>query len=319
MAASFLKRSVMLSYAKIISRAYHSALHYPQLWFFGLFVVGAFNLNFLHFQNLPLRRLLQTGRPQEFAWYFQSHPGVLAAASAAVLLFAFVALVVTNWSRLMLIVLGQAALEGKPLQIIKAARESLLGLGVFIKISLLTSGFMLFAAMALFVPAYWLPIAESFRVYLIEVGVLIFLPLAFTVSCINIFTSFYAVLYRLGLGKALNLGTDFFASRWSQILGLVAILIVIYLAGFIAGVALIFITREIFQLIFEVFLRFHILPLSAIIFMLKLVSGTLFWFLLSGLSVFFNQALLVLFLELSKPLNAAEAQKSQVVVPAATV
>jgi len=309
----------MLSNTAIIQKAYRSAIYNPALWLFGLFVVGGFNLNFLHFQNIPLRKVFLENNPQDIALYLQTHPGALAFASATVLFFTLIGLVVTNWSRIMLILLGRQVLEAKPIAFKQSLRETKNSLAGIIKISLLTSALMCITAAVLIVPTLWLPMENPLRLLLLEASVVVFLPLAFTISCINIFTGFYLVLYKIPLNKALNSGTDFFISSWARILGLVLVLIIIYLASFAVGVSVIFLAKEILRLGLLVLVKFHILPLSAIILMLKTISTFLFWFLLSGLSVFFNQALLILFLDLSKPIENPDYKKDIEPVPVAVV
>ena len=55
--------------------------------------------------------------------------------------------------------------------------------------------------------------------------------------------------------------------------------------------------------------RVYFFPVSAIILMLKVFSGLLFWLMLGALSAFFNQALLILFLELNDPIKNLEYKK----------
>ncbi len=305
----------MFSYSEIIRKSYISSINNPRLWLFGLFVVGGFNLNFLQFQNIPLKRMIVENQPVELFNFFQAHPEALAALSASILLFTVFGLVLTNWSRIMLILLGRQALESRPQDLKVSARESKKSLMGIIKISLLTSALMCVVAVVLVAPTLWLPMENPLRVLLLEASVVAFLPLAFAISCINIFTAFYLVLYKMPLNKALNCGIDFFVSVWPKILGLVVVLMVIYLGSFALGISVIFLAKEILRLLLLILVRFHILPLSAIILMLKTISTVLFWFLLAGLSVFFNQSLLVLFLELSKPIENPEYQKDIAPVP----
>ncbi len=299
----------MLSYTAIIRKAYNSTTKNPTLWLFGLFVVGGFNLNFLHFQNIPLKKMFLVYRPLEIALYLQSHPGTLACLCALVLVFSLSGLLLTNWSRIMLVLLGRDALENKQLNLKDSARFSRGSLWNIIKMSLLTSGLMLVVAAVLMVPPFLLGLENPFRLLLMEASVLVFFPMAFAISCINIFTAFYVVLHQMPLNKALDCGTDLFITSWSKILGLVAVLMVIYVGSFALGVVVIFLAKEILRLILLGFVMFHIFPLSAIILVVKTISTLLFWFLLSGLSVFFNQSLLVLFLELSKPLENPNYRK----------
>ncbi|HVY67605.1 MAG TPA: hypothetical protein VHA30_01770 [Patescibacteria group bacterium] len=303
----------MPSYSAIIKKAYRLTLAFPSLWVFGLFAVGGFNLNFLHYENIPLRKIKLSLQLLDLGMYFQQHPGALAGASLLLLALTLGGLVLTNWSRIMLIFMGQSAIESGRTEFVRQAKKSLAPLWLVIKISLLTTGLMLLVAAVLFGPPWFLDIDPGLQALLWTIGGVIFVPLAFLISCINILTVMYAVIYRLPLGKALNLGTDCFVSRWTQILGLVMLLAVLYCASFALGVALIFAARLIFSQLFLASRLFNILPVSVIIGMLKLVSNVLLWVLLAGLSVFFNQAFLLLFLELNKPVQASPAIQPHVV------
>lgn len=307
----------MLSNTAIIQKAFQSTRNNPLLWLFGLFVIGGFNLNFLHFQNIPLKRVIQENILQDIVAYLQIRPGVLAFASALVLFVTLIGLLITNWSRIMLILLGKEALEAKIVVSKKPFYDSKNSLTGIIKISLMTSALMLIVAGILIIPTLWLPMENPLRLMLLQASIIVFLPLAFTISCVNIFSGFFLILYKIPLNKALNCGTDFFISFWTRILGLVLVLIIIYLVSFAVGVSIIFLAKEILELGLLILVKFHILPLSAIILMLKTISTLLFWFLLSGLSVFFNQALLILFLDLSKPIKDPEYKKDNQPVPAA--
>lgn len=276
-------------------------------------------MNFLHYQNVPLRQMIFYPRLLEVVKFFQNHPGFLALASFAVLIGSLFGLVITNWSRVMLMFLGESVIKTGELKLEEQLKKSRQPLFTVIKISLLTASLMLLVAAALFLPPLFLGIDSSFKILLWEVSFVIFLPLAFTISCINIFTTFYAVLYKKSWGVALNLGTDFFASRWTQVLGLVAVLVVIYCGSFIMGVSLIYAVRLALRLVFLELFQFNLLPLSAMMMMLKAVSNLLLWLLLAGLSVFFNQALLILFLELNQPVESQALAKERKIIPVTLV
>ena len=305
----------MLSYSDIIKKSYRVTISYPVLWLFGLFVVGGSNLNFLSYENIPLRHWYANRDWLGVLLFFQDHPGKLALLSLLVLLVSIGGLLLTNWSRVILLLCGESVLKNQRLDFDQQMKKSLNLLWPVIKISLWTSGFMLVVVAALFVPLLFLDLGQDFKIPLLVAATIIFLPLAFTVSCINIFTTFYTVFFKKPIATALNLGTDFFISRWSQILGLVLILAIIYCASFVVGVTLLFLIRLSFELLLSTLARFNILLFSAIIMGLKLVSNILLWFLIGGLSVFFNQALLILFLELNTPIKTEELSE-MVLTPA---
>ena len=311
----------MLSYSNIVKKAFHITTHYPLLWFFGLFVAGGFNLNFLRFQNIPANKIRSGLKVHEAFVFLAGHPGTLAVLSASILILALFSLFITNWSRIMLVLLSDSIIKTRALELPKEWKKSQGFLWPVIRMSVLTAALMVFSAAALFVPAYFLVSDPSIQALLLTGAVVIFLPLAFTISCINIFTSFYIVLFKQSLGAALNLGTDFFVSRWSQILGLTAVLMVIYFVSFIVGVSLITLTQELLRVLFEFFLRFNISAVSATIIALRFAATVVFWLILAGLNVFINTALLLFFLELNTPVKSEEGLEAakEVLAPVPTV
>lgn len=275
-------------------------------------------MNFLNFENIPLKKIILQHNIYSLAMFFRVHPGILAIVCLFLLLFSVFGLVITNWSRIMLILAGNSLIKTNQPEIAEQFKKSGVFLWRTIQISMITVVLMLVIAGTLFVPPLLLEIDQSMKILLLEASTIIFLPLAFVISCINIFTTFYVVLFKKSLFGALNLGTDFFVSRWTQILGLFAVLMLVYLACFVFGVILIFCARMIFSLLFLVLAKFNIFSFSAIIGILKVVSNILLWVLLAGLSVFFNQALLILFFQLNTPIdieNALEQAKISAVAP----
>lgn len=302
----------MLSYSKIVKQAFQITISHPILWLFGLFVAGGFNLNFLHFQNIPARKLQSGFHIQTVIIFLENHPGTLAVLSSAVLVLALFSLVVTNWSRVMLVFMADSVIKTKHPELSEQWQKSKSAVWPVIKISVFTAALMVLVAAALFGPAFFMVSDPELQTLFLTGAALIFLPMAFTISCINIFTSFYIILFKRSVSSALNLGTDFFVSNWSQIFGLTVVLMVVYFVSFIIGVSLITIIHEFLKLFLELLLKFNILAVSATIITLHFLSELVLWLLLAGLNVFINTALLLLFLELITPVkaeNGLEAEK----------
>src|SRR5437879_2270001 len=74
-----------------------------------------------------------------------------------------------------------------------------------------------------------------------------------------------------------------------------------------------------FFFFFSLFAQFNILSFSAIIMGLKPVPVVLLWLLMGGLSVFFNQALLILFFELNTPIKNEQALGENKIVPVPSI
>ena len=161
--------------------------------------------------------------------------------------------------------------------------------------------------LGLFVPPLFITSNPQVQVLLWALAAVLFLPILFAVSSVNIFTTYFVILFGQKLKAALNLGTDFFLSRWTQILGLVVALGAIYLVGFFVGVSIIYILRLLFRLLFE---EFTALPFSATIWIPNVVANVLIWLLLGLLNAFINTALLLLFLQLITPVEHGETIKA---------
>ena len=299
----------MLSYSKIVQNAYIITIRNPLLWLFGVFVVGGFNLNFLHFQDFSVKAKLGQISTVGVLFYFEQHPEVLLMLSSIVLLVSFLSFLVTNWSRIMLVLITEELLQEKQKNLPAQFKKSWKKMVEVIKMSLLTTGFMVLIAIGLFAPPFFMAKGSDFQLPLFVMAAAIFLPLAFTVSCLNIFSIFFIILFDRKVPTALNLATDFFISNWTQILGLVCILLVIYSVCFVGGIAVIYLVKVILLALWEILGKFGIFQISAIMRVSKTVSSLLLLVLVGGLNVFLNTTLLLLFLQLITPVLSEEKVK----------
>jgi hypothetical protein len=296
----------MLSYSRIVQHSYKITIRNKVLWLFGLFVVGGFNLNFLNFQDIPIRNVRHELNVHELIIFFYTHPQTLAAVSFSLLVFSLFSLVVTNWSRIMLVLLVESLLKTKFPELREQISKSIYSLSSVVKISVGTTFLIVVAAAGLFLPPLFITQNPQLQMVLFILATLLFLPIAFAISCINIFTSFFVILFKQKLSSALNLGTDFFVSRWTQILGIFLVIMAIYVVCFFVGVSVIYILKVLFEALFDQLDGFTILPFSVIILVPKIFSSLLLWMLLGILNVFINTALLLLFLELITPVEFEE-------------
>lgn len=305
----------MLSYSQIFKQSFHITFKYPVLWIFGLFAAGGFNFNFLkskEFGNITIREHIRV--PEIFA-YLQIHPGVLAVLSAGILLISVGGLLITNWSRVMLILSVNSVIEKKNVLLSEQIKKSKLVLYPALKMSLITSGLIIFVAAGLLLPTTLFVRDLAAKQTLFVLGGLIFLLLVYTVSYINIFTTFFIVLFKKSAWQALNLGADFFISRWSPILALSLVTSVIYIVGFVGGISIMFMVRVILYFFGSFLLRFGIFEFSAIILLIRLLFSLLLWLWLAGLSVFFNSVWLQFFTQYILPISAEEKKIKTVVAP----
>ncbi len=298
----------MINYSHIIKDAWHITLRYKALWLFGLFVVGGANVNF--FRLGDLRHAAGAWTVPSLLQFLQAHPGALALASIGVLAVSAVGLVLTNWSRIMLVLCVDEILKRRMLVIAEQLPKSRAVLRPVISMSLLTSGLMVVAGAALLLPPFfWIKNPDN-QALVWVLGIVLLLMVAFTVSCINIFTSFYIVLFRHPLGKALNLGTDLFVNKWMQVLGLTLVLGIIYGVGFTAGTGLIYIIKTVALAAAEWLARGGMGAFAPAARILSVMTGLALWLFAAGLSVFFNTALLLLFFQFIAPEKFEEKERS---------
>jgi hypothetical protein len=144
-------------------------------------------------------------------------------------------------------------------------------------------------------------------------GVEVFLPVVFVISCINIFTKFFVVIFKLDFKKALDLGTDFFITNWSQILGLTVILMIIYSAGFSVGLAILEFAKILIKMLYSQSV-FGLSQNSGMI--IRVLAGLVLWLFMAGLNVFFNTALLLFFFKSTTQIRAESVAKEAIVAPA---
>ncbi len=302
----------MLSYSSILRQSYNITLRNRVLWLFGLFVAGGFNLNFLRFQNIPAKDISDFVNIHELAGFFSSHPVALATLSISILIFSILGLVATNWCRVMLVLVVESILKTRFAEVYDQAVKSKYPLWTIIKVSLITSTVIVFASLALLLPPLFISSNSEVQIFLWIGSCVLLLPIIFLLSCLNIFTSYYVIIYKVNLSKALNLATDFLASKWVEILGLALLLIVIYFVCFFVGVSFIYLLKLLFNGLLEQFTNFDV---SAIILISNLISNIMIWLLLGVLNVFINTALLLLFLQINTPVEHGEKVVEQ--VPAA--
>ncbi|PIR96270.1 MAG: hypothetical protein COT92_01960 [Candidatus Doudnabacteria bacterium CG10_big_fil_rev_8_21_14_0_10_42_18] len=288
----------MISYSKIIREAYKVTVRNPIFWLFGLFLAGGFNLNFLHFQNLDWTLPQAEVEFYRILFFFQSKPEMLTFFSLGLLFGTLLSLFLTNWSKIMLVLGADTFLEKKSFFIKQESHKSLRFLCPVIKVSLITSGLLLSAAVVLLVPPVFFVKSLEYQTLFWLLGALVFLPLAFTVSCLNIFGSFFIVEFKVSAGKALDLATDLFATCWTKIFALAVILMLIYAGVFVLGVGGILFVKFIIGTLVTTVPGLGNLQFFGMIMASRIVSGILLWVLVAGLNVFFSTALLLLFKEL---------------------
>jgi len=307
----------MNSYSNILKHAYHLTKSKPVLWLLGMFVIGSFNLNFLNVRGfLPKFHLAEFSIPAVF-WYFERHPAGLAVISLLVLVFALASLVLTNWSRVMLLLVVKSVMDKKYFGFAVEAKKSRFFLWPVIQVSVITSAFMLAAVLVLIAPVLVEdPLSQS---VLWVLGAVIFLFLLFAVSSLNIFTTMFIVVLKIPLKNALNSATDFFVANWTDFLGLTAVLLAIYLVGFALGTGFLGLIRLSARIIIDSLPNAGFLQFSPLFTIIKALGAVLLWIVLGILNAFINTALLLFFLQKITPVKFEEKQEASQVVPSLSV
>ncbi len=308
----------MFSYADIIYKAYLITKRYPMFWLFGMFVVGAFNLNFFFLPKSP-RQLGERINAPHFVQYLIQHPAVLVGICLSVLWLALITIFLTNWSKILILLKAQSVLEKKHNSLIQLIKQSKSFLWPMIKVSVLTSLCMLGALVVLAAPL-WVDVDTApLQNMLLVLSVVIFFPLAFTISCLNIFTGMFVVLSGLPLKRAINAATDFFAECWQQILALSLLLAIIYLASFVVGAGLVSLVRTSLRILVIELNNYGFLHILGIFTIIKALGGLLLWVLLGMLNAFLNIALMLFFLQKITPTRAENKTVSLETAPAPAV
>jgi hypothetical protein len=293
----------MLSYSEIIKKAFNITIQKPILWVFGLFMLGGLNLNLFRFLEFDYFSLKIEAVFLQWGKQLLDRPFLFVLLAFGILCLLIVVFVFSNWSRIMLALKVRQALGERPKENEKIYSEAKKALWPVIKISLLTSLLIFAVSVVLLGPPFVFAPSYTYQSFLWNLGVVIFVPLAFTISCLNIFSAFYIVIFKTTFRASLNLCTDFFVVNWTKILGLGIILILFYLATFMIGRSVVFLITLFLQKAVLSSGGFGDLHFSGMILLAKVFTWFLLWLLISGLNVFFNSAFLLLFLEMNKPVK----------------
>ncbi len=298
----------MLTASTILSRAHTLTIRNPKLWVFGLFVVGGFNLNFLHFFGFGQFNVHSSQQAWNVIVSLQQHPARLALASLLLLVVSVGGLIITNGSRILLALSVKSILDTGTTNVKQQFKPVKAAFTPVVKISLLTTTCMLALGLVLFAFPLLFVRNTGYQLLMFAVGGALLLPLAFSMSFLNIFTSFFVIIFKQTFGKAFSQAADLFMSHWPRLVGFLLILLLIYCGIFVLGATFIFGAQYVIAGLFQAISKLGFEQFSAIILIIRIVFALLLWFLVAGLNVFFNASLLVLFLDLVKPLETeAEA------------
>ena len=307
-----------MTYASILKLAYTITINHPRLWFFGLFLVGGFNAVLLN----SLGRSLEGLQSYSFFTAFILEPSRVSFISLSIAIILF-GIIVSNILRISLVAMvvrilrGDDALSAQlgfaktwlkllpdfdpkqdnlPLKmIIKRSFKSTLMASICANI------FLFLAVIAIGSPQ--VVISGGAGIQSLFVLAILFLPLAFFALYINLFPPYFTILFGNSIRDSFRLAHDLLVSKWKEIIGFVVVLLVVYSLGFTVVFSIVHYMRNVFSYGLEIFSHLGFFSQSVIISPVRIGGAALAWLLLAVLNVFSNIALLILFINLLKPVT----------------
>ncbi len=303
---------------ELINQAFEITKNHRWLWFFGLFMTGAFPLYFLG-MNSYLNKLVIVKNLPVLAALLVLRPEFLFILSFGLLVFVLLGALATNISRIVLVV-AVGKLLGKVektksdnfFQLFRAYRITLVRV-VFV--SGLTTLLMLMSSLLVFLPFYWLKDSISLILNILPIGSLVLLFIGFIFSCLNLFACMFIVFFKQDWLRSMNLAADLFHSKWIEIVRVGVILsvlhfFVVYLSRVIA---------YLFSLVLMKVIRYgmitQMLTSNSGVLIRDGILGIIFWISAAIFSVFFNAVLVILFFKLLGDIENPEYRLKPAVQP----
>ncbi len=285
----------MFLYSKILKQAYWIVKKHKFLWIFGLFLVWGYlpNLTYLH-KTEP--RSMAVGE----AW--------LAAASLVV----FVILILIYFrARAGLIIATKGVLDKQDMNFTKAwdlGRKSYLKM---FQVSLLVQISLTIVFLLLAIPVIYLGMTglETRAIILGSSALLIFLPIWFVATMVNIAAEVFIALYNFRLSGAIAAALDLVLKRWWQLFGMAFFMFSLAFLGMILSVVPAGLVS--LAVVFFGQLSYHngsTLPYGLNISNL-IVSIIVFFFVQAFISVYHQVAWVLTILELTKPPKVEEEKE----------
>lgn len=289
-----------MNYAGIIKRAFHVTKSHPLLWLFGLIFTFNINIALLTFVNIfpftvdsPLFQILTGYR----------NLGTLT-------LFAlFLFWLVLNWGRIIFILYSSDILNIERRRLAPRPERPSFKLLVresrsyFLSISLVSFlNFLACLAAYFVVNRYLETLTRSDLTFLkFVVPTLSFVLLAFLFNMVDVFASFFIVLYRSKVFIALNLTLDMLLKKWKAILKGMVVFVLLYGMYIILASVLANTFVLILDMLFPALINLQIIHIGITDSLLIGFSSVVFWFCASLFNIFFKTSFLLFFSEVVKP------------------
>jgi hypothetical protein len=307
-----------MTYASILKLAYTITINHPRLWFFGLFLVGGFNAVLLTSLGNSLEGL------ESYVMFASlvTEPSTASVILMSIILVLF-SIIISNILRIILVAMVMWVLRGDQelsaqLGLAQAwvnllpdfdPKKSKLQLKMIIhrsfKATLIASIcaniFLFLAVIAIGSPQFI--ISGGTGAQSLFVLAILFLPLSFFALYINLFPPYFTILFGNTIRDSFRLAHDLLVSKWKEIIGFVVVLMVVYSLGFTVVFSVVHYMRNVFSYGLEIFAHLGFSSQSVIISPVRIGGAALAWLLLAVLNVFSNVALLILFINLLKPVN----------------
>ncbi len=301
---------------ELINQAFEITKNHRWLWFFGLFMTGAFPLYFLG-MNSYLDKVVIVKNLPVLAAVLVLKPEFLFILSLGLLVFVLFGALTTNISRVVLIV-AVGKLLGKVekanldnyFQFFRAYRITLLRV---IFVSGLTTLLMLVSSLLVFLPFYWLKDSVSLLLSILPIGSLVLLFIGFIFSCLNLFAIMFIVFFKQDWLKSLNLAADLFHTRWIEIVRVGVILSVLHLCVVYLSRMIAHLTSLVLVKVIDYGVNLQLLTSNNGVLIRDSILGIIFWISAAIFSVFFNTVLVILFFKLLGDIENPEYRLKPVV------
>lgn len=306
----------MVSYYTIVQNAYRITRQHAVLWVFGLFLISSLSLMLL-FLDIP--QVSSSDIQLEF-WRFEyrllESPLLLLGVFAGTIVLGIAAMAAVNCSRISLITYIHKVTETKyPPEFGELVADSRRFFYPVSLVSFFTTLTLVVVALGLLLPPFFLVHNTALQTLLWLLALTVFLPVAMTIVSINIFTSYYVVVFRQTVPRALNQATDFFVAHWTSILGMLAVMAAVYVVVYFVGVSFLYAFRTLGLELYGIVAGWNGETVSLVRTALQTMSGLGLWFMLAFLNAFFQTALLLLFFELNTPIKFEEPEKVRKLMP----
>ena len=288
-----------MDYLAIFARAGAITKNHRFLWFFGLFLTGAFPLLLIKiYFGWDLASVFAIDLEQLQRLYLE--PKLLLFTSLGVLSFSAFGLLTTNISRLALGLMVGRIIKRIRIEQPKNFLELVRYRGLLWKvlfISCVTSTAMVGVLFIFLFFLYLLVGKIFFTAVFSQLGVVLFVGIGFVISCINLFSSLFVIFYGCSVKTALRLSVDLLRVRWAILFFAGILLCVLHGIVLLLTFAVVSVLTQLVGLVLGFWVALGLVPGNFSVLITASISVILFWISTALYSVFFNTSLILIFFE----------------------